>query len=1447
MEKYSQIVEEEEEDAYQEEEEELYEEDSQENEDDELQFIQEPMKLHKFLNEDHQQQEEETDNQSYINCVDDYDQNDFQVYQSTKSLDKSPKNSQISSNPIQLHRQKTLKPINSNNEDNTKTQKSQFAKQSSFNSINQTKTTQISQNANNNNTSTDEIGLKRPKTANYIQISKKLIPEKQQHQQPKYIINKMNVPKETYYAYRSLSPAKIENKEKSSQLNITSPQFLFTAIQSNSSMQLQKLAQAGLLDASNIQQIEDQKQNILEIDQKVLFLNNTEKKLKQQNQTLHNFYKKDISNSLNSNFQTKFTTSKVSHHAKFKIERSSSHSPSKQIKKQHLPHRLIQVAQLSDRFNHQKDSVDKDKNQQNYQSLEIEKSASPASKTEEKYMKAMKSIEKAYEIHDLVPKKNDISFNNQYFTIIKYTQQLKTPIEITDQDFIHCSMYALSYNAYFIPTIKRQLPYILDLNLQNGEVEAYISKSENPNLENNDFLFMNFEIPNKINYQKNEIKEGMYLNIFCRKQSTFCFRVMSELNSAKMVNGISMINRIPHNKNENNKKNYFTMEYKNQLILEKASHNEQKLKFEKNMNFFVVESSTEDQNKQDNFLKIRFKNKTCKNILQQNKEGVRKYSPNERKEHLNKLKEEKQVKIVRAQYIKNLQKYQELSKDILKIQRKAERKDQLMDFDGRLESEVRLLKQCFQYRWLQLFVLIQIVKVFGYYIKAYKVKEARNLNLTNPMISLNRLMNGYLCRKLGKTKDERTFSRVYYCLKTRVKAFKKLIKHNAQLVAGEYMKQKIKIMIIQSKMIVYYKHILTIQRSYRNLLKIRDVMNEVNIKHWDIAFKSMLEDEQKFFDKSWIAKPILVDYKRRLEKNKVKTLAHFVKGVQSQYFSKLKQYQTKLKKLPYSYQIAYQFCGKAFKSYFEKQYAKQINQGFQMGIKKTTEYLIEALKFMVKHNIYQIVNNPIIAYEKEKQKQIEAQKKKNIENLKQKEIQLQKQREEEYLLQKMQRNPKKSALIQNLDNESGQSSSSQESIEDGLKNDQRIKKDNKLKLKKQGNQNEQSPLSFQDYLQIEEKKIEENIARRASKVKIIPQFDKGDAQKNLEVQASSKKQLNLTNKIANPSLNMINLDEIAGAEEVDSTPRHNQQNLKNHAIKLFTKNLNEENSQKSSGFKKEKLNALQKQDQIHHGLQNNEKKKNTHKKQNKKQVKKSQDFEEKEDNNNEDMEEEEEEEYAENENSNDEGDNSLSSKSTIKRQNQKKQSIYSQNQNSKEEEDQGQNTKLAFELTGQQQQQQVNSFKRSETKQQSYKGVLKSHISSSGSEQSIQSQSQISNSNVSSSSNLNTQNNLSLTKQQVSQAEVQSSQFYQIKDQQNTSAQQAGLAASRTNKNQKQKKKKQKKKRVEIKEDNKLEEIKEGDEAIQTFWANFIHYPIFTSFPNITEMKELIIKLLKKL
>ncbi|KAL4453668.1 hypothetical protein ABPG74_009564 [Tetrahymena malaccensis] len=1441
MEKYSQIVEEEEEDAYQEEEEELYEENENESEDDELQFIQEPMKLHQFLNEENQLKEE-TDNQSYINCVEDYDQNELQDCQSVKSLDKSQKNSQIKNNPTQIHRQKTLKPINNNNEDNIKTYKSQFAKQSSFNQINQTKATPNSQNSNNK--ITDDIGFKRPKTANCIQISKKLIPEMHHYQQPKYIINKTNVPKETYYAYRSLSPTKIENKEKSSQLNVTSPQFLFTAIQSSSSLHLQKLAQAGLLDASSIQQIDEQKQNILEIDKKVLFLNNkSDNKIKQQSQTLQNFYKKDISNHLISNFQAKFTTSKISHHAKFKIERSSSHSPSKQIKKQHLPHRLIQVAQLSDGLNHPNVLADNDKNQK--KQLEIEKSASPASKIEEKYMKAMKSIEKAYEIHDLVPKKNDISFNNQYFTIIRYTQQLKTPIDILDQDFIDCSMYALSYNAYFIPTIKRQLPYFLELCLQSGEVEVYVSKSENPNLENNDFLFMNFEIPIKLNYQKNEIKEGIYLNIFCRKQSTFRFRVVSELNSAKMLNGISMVNRMPLYKNESYRKNYFTTEYKNQLVLDKASHYEQKLKFERNMNFLVVEQSAEEQNKQDNFLKIRFKNNTQKNIIEQNKEGVRKYSPNERKEHLNKQKEEKQVKIVRAQYIKNLQKYQELSQDILKIQRKAERKQQLIDSDGRLESEVRLLKQCFQYRWLQLFVLIQIVKVFSYFIKAYRVKEARNLNLTNPMISLNRLMNSYLCKKLGKTKEERTFSRVYYCLKTRVKAFKKLMKHNAQLVAGEYMKQKIKIMIIQSKMMVYYKHIVTIQRSYRNLLQIRDVMNEVNIKHWDIAFKSMLDDEQKFFDKSWIAKLVLVDYKRRIEKNKVKTLAHFVKGVQSQYFSKLKQYQTKLKKLPYSYQIAYQFCGKAFKSYFEKQYAKQINEGFQLGIKKTTEYLIEALKFMVKHNIYQIVNNPIIAYEKEKQKQLEAQKKKNIENLRQKELQLQKQREEEYLLQKsQQRNPKKSALISNQDNDSGQSSSSQESIEDGQKNDQSIKKDNKLKQKKP--QNEQNPISFQDYLQIEEKKIEENNARRVSKVKINTQFGKTDAQKNLELQTSSKKSLHIAQKIANSSLNIINIEEITGADEVDSTPRHVQANSKNHAtIKHFTKNFHDEsNSQKSSGFKKQKLSILHKQDQSHLDIQNNENKNSILKKHNKKQVKKNQDIEEKEENDNEDVEEE--DEYDENENSNDEGENCVNSMSAIKRSNQKKQSVYSQNQNSKEEEDddEEQNSKVVFELTGQQ---QVNSIKKIETKQQSQKGALKSYVSSSGSQQSIQSQSQISNSNVSSSSNLNTQNNLSLTKQQVSQAELQSSQFYQIKEQQNSSALQAGLAASRSNKNQKQKKKKQKKKKIETKEQNKLEEIKEGDEAIQTFWANFIHYPIFTSFPNITEMKELIIKLLKKL
>lgn len=56
-------------------------------------------------------------------------------------------------------------------------------------------------------------------------------------------------------------------------------------------------------------------------------------------------------------------------------------------------------------------------------------------------------------------------------------------------------------------------------------------------------------------------------------------------------------------------------------------------------------------------------------------------------------------------------------------------------------------------------------------------------------------------------------------------------------------------------------------------------MNVVNLAHWDVALKIMLEDETKFFDKSWIAKPILVDYKKRLEKNKMKVLSHYVKMV----------------------------------------------------------------------------------------------------------------------------------------------------------------------------------------------------------------------------------------------------------------------------------------------------------------------------------------------------------------------------------------------------------------------------------------------------------------------------------------------------------------------------------------------------------------------------------------
>lgn len=53
-----------------------------------------------------------------------------------------------------------------------------------------------------------------------------------------------------------------------------------------------------------------------------------------------------------------------------------------------------------------------------------------------------------------------------------------------------------------------------------------------------------------------------------------------------------------------------------------------------------------------------------------------------------------------------------------------------------------------------------------------------------------------------------------------------------------------------------------------------------------------------------------------------------------------------------------------------------MTESFLIPSKRSNEYYIETLKFFVKFNIYQIVNNPIIAYEKDKQKQLEALKKK---------------------------------------------------------------------------------------------------------------------------------------------------------------------------------------------------------------------------------------------------------------------------------------------------------------------------------------------------------------------------------------------------------------------------------------------------------------------------------------
>ena len=128
-------------------------------------------------------------------------------------------------------------------------------------------------------------------------------------------------------------------------------------------------------------------------------------------------------------------------------------------------------------------------------------------------------------------------------------------------------------------------------------------------------------------------------------------------------------------------------------------------------------------------------------------------------------------------------------------------------------------------------------------------------------------------------------------------------------------------------------------------------------------------------------------------------------------------------KLPKSHQIAYSFCSATLHSYFHRKYNQQVADTYENKIlknlnslgknyikndnengasdhggkansnedtdqaeassntnmisgpkKKTAEHYIERLKFMVKFNVYVLLNNPIVQFEKEKLKlQQEAQ------------------------------------------------------------------------------------------------------------------------------------------------------------------------------------------------------------------------------------------------------------------------------------------------------------------------------------------------------------------------------------------------------------------------------------------------------------------------------------------
>lgn len=53
--------------------------------------------------------------------------------------------------------------------------------------------------------------------------------------------------------------------------------------------------------------------------------------------------------------------------------------------------------------------------------------------------------------------------------------------------------------------------------MKSGDIQVFVSNSEDPNSERNDFMQSDFCFPMKIHYEKHDVKEKLFLNFFSKK------------------------------------------------------------------------------------------------------------------------------------------------------------------------------------------------------------------------------------------------------------------------------------------------------------------------------------------------------------------------------------------------------------------------------------------------------------------------------------------------------------------------------------------------------------------------------------------------------------------------------------------------------------------------------------------------------------------------------------------------------------------------------------------------------------------------------------------------------------------------------------------------------------------------------------------------------------------